>query len=74
MNNLTRTVPLEWIEAVAALRLPPGVDRRCQELMDRNNEGNLSAEERQELEDLVEFSERLGLVRAQALHLLGRQV
>jgi len=40
--------------------------------MDRNNEGRLTGEEREDLEYLVELSEELSLVRAEALHLLGR--
>jgi hypothetical protein len=65
--------PLEMVEAVASLRFPPRADRRLQRLMDRNNECLLSPEEKEELEALVELSESLSLVRAQALHLLGRQ-
>ena len=41
--------------------------------MDRNNEGMLTEAERSDLESLVELSERLSLVRAEALHLLGRR-
>jgi hypothetical protein len=40
--------------------------------MDRNTEGALTPEERQDLEVLVELSETHSLVRAQALRLLGR--
>jgi hypothetical protein len=65
--------PVEMMEAVAALRLPAKADRRLQELMDRNNESSLSADEKAQLEALVELSERLSLVRAQALQLLGRK-
>ncbi len=54
------------------LRLPPRADERLQPMMDRNNEGLLTASERADLESLVELSERLSLVRAEALHLLGR--
>jgi hypothetical protein len=61
------------VEAVASLRFPPRADRRLQQLMDRNTEGLLSPEEKEELESWVELSESLSLVRAQALHLLGRQ-
>jgi hypothetical protein len=64
--------PLEMVEAVAALRLPPRNDRRLQALMDRNTDGALSVEEREELETLVELSETIALVHAQALHVLGR--
>ena len=57
---------------VGDLRLPTKADERLQQLMDRNNEGALSAAERGELEALAELSERLSLVRAEALQLLGR--
>jgi hypothetical protein len=65
--------PRELVEAVAALHLPPKADRRLQQLMDRNNNGCLSAEERDELEALVELSETIAPVRARALHVLGRK-
>ena len=65
--------PVDLIEAVADLRFPEATDRLLQQLMDRNNEGTLTPEERQKLEALVELSECLSLVRAQALHLLGRK-
>jgi hypothetical protein len=67
------SAPLEMIETVAELRLPPKVDRRLQQLMDRNNEGALSPIEREDLEVFVELSETISLVRAQALQLLGRK-
>jgi hypothetical protein len=65
--------PVEMVEAVAALRLPPRGDRRLQFLMGLNSDGNLTPEQKEELENLVELSETISLVRAQALHLLGRQ-
>jgi hypothetical protein len=64
--------PVEMLEAVASLRFPPKADRRLQRLMDRNTEGLLSPEEMEELETLVELSESLSVVRARALHVLGR--
>ena len=70
----TIEAPQEWVETVGDLRLPPRADRKLQTLMDRNNEGLLTEAEREELESLVELSERLALVRAEALHLLGRKV
>jgi hypothetical protein len=69
----TITAPVEWVEAVGNLHLPAKADHRLQELMDRNNEGVLLESERGELEALVELSERLSLVRAEALHILGKQ-
>jgi hypothetical protein len=65
--------PRGMVEAVADLRLPPWSDRRLQTLMDRNTNGALTPEEREELEALVELSETIALVRAPALRLLGRQ-
>jgi len=40
--------------------------------MDRNNEGLLTDSEREELEALAELSEKLSLVRAEALQILGK--
>lgn len=71
--STTIDAPLEWVESVGSLRLPPKADQRLQELMDRNNEGLLTDTERADLESLVELSERLSLVRAEANHLLGRK-
>lgn len=65
--------PVDWVESVSRLRLPAKTDLRLQELMDRNNEGRLTEPERAELESLVEMSEAISLVRAEALHLLGRK-
>ena len=65
--------PTEWIESIGQLRLPNKTDQHLQQLMDRNNEGQLSPAEREELDALVELSERISLVRAEALHLLKKQ-
>ena len=67
------SAPLEWVESVSGLRLPPRANVRLQHLMDRNTEGLLTDAERAELETLVELSEQLSLVRATALQLLGRK-
>ena len=62
--------PREVVEAVAALRVPPRTDRKLQELMDRNNDGQLSGDELEDLESLVELSESIGIVRAKAIKIL----
>jgi hypothetical protein len=67
------TAPVDWVESVGNLRLPSKADHRLQNLMDRNNEGLLSDQEREELEALAELSERLSLVRAEALDILGKR-
>ena len=71
--STTIDAPVEWVETVGKLRLPSKTDRRMQQLMDRNNEGKLTAAEREELESLVELRESLSLVRAESLVLLGRK-
>lgn len=64
--------PVDIIESVAELRLPDRSDRRLQWLMDQNTEGLLTPSETEELESLAALSETLSLVRAKALHYLGR--
>jgi hypothetical protein len=64
--------PVDMVEAVAALRLPPRADRLLQELMDRNTNCALTPDEREELATLAELSETIALLRARALHVLGR--
>ena len=59
--------PVDWVGSVSELKMSAWTDRRVQDLMDRNNEGCLTAEERAELESLVELSEALSLVRARRL-------
>jgi hypothetical protein len=65
--------PVEMVEAVAAVRLPPSGDRRLRFLMDGNTNGILTPDQKDELGALVELSESIALLRAQALRLLGRQ-
>jgi hypothetical protein len=60
------------VETVAGMRFPAKTDARLQSLMNRNTNGQLSPDEREELEALAELSETIALVRAQALKLLGR--
>lgn len=68
----TIPAPVSWIETVSQLGLSPLSNSRLRELMDRNNEGQLTADERAELQQLVEMSECLSLVKAEAWRLLGR--
>ena len=67
------TVPRDLVEAFAALRLPLRMDARLQTLMDRNTNGELSPEEREELAALVEWTEDIALLKARALTALGER-
>ncbi len=69
----TIPAPPDWVDAVSQLKFPERTNRRMQSLMDRNNDGQLTESEREELASLVEMSESLSPVRAEALRLLGRK-
>jgi hypothetical protein len=71
--NSTIAAPIDWVEAVGNLRFPSKADHRLRELMDRNTEGRLRESEKEELEALVELSEQMSLVRAEALQILGKR-
>ncbi|HEX3988810.1 MAG TPA: hypothetical protein VHZ30_05215 [Verrucomicrobiae bacterium] len=68
----TIAAPVDWVEAIGNLHFPSKTDHHLQQLMDRNNEGLLQESEKEELEALVELSERLSLVRGEALQILGK--
>lgn len=56
-------VPRDWRK----FRLPPALDQRLQELLDRQDQdGKLSRTERGEAEALVELSEMLSLMKLRA--------
>jgi hypothetical protein len=63
-------VPLKLVQSVAALRFPEALNHRLQSLMNKNNNVPLTNEEKEILEYLVELSETLSLLRAQAIRLL----
>ena len=57
-------IELDVPEDLKRFRLPRGVDRRLQHLLDRQSEGEkLSAAERKEAEGLVSVAELLSLLR-----------
>ena len=55
-------------------RLPQHKQTRLDVLLDKNNDGHLTRQERDELEELVKEAEELSLVNAQqfASHQLGK--
>ena len=60
-------IELEIPEDLKQFRLPKGVNRRLQELLDKQSqEGKLSRAERQEAEGLVDLAEMLTLLRLRA--------
>lgn len=60
----------ELLEKVAGFSLPADVNLRLQFLMDQNNNGALSPEDREELAALAEMNETISLLRTKALRQL----
>ncbi len=61
------SIELELPDDLARFHLPPGVDARLSDLLDRQDRGKtLSAEERREAEGLVNLAETLSLLRLRA--------
>lgn len=60
-------IELEMPDDLARFRLPPGVNARLSDLLDRQDRGQaLSVEERQEAEGLVNLADTLSLLRLRA--------
>ncbi len=69
----TVAIELEVPDDMARFRLPPGVNARLQELLDRQDAGTpLTPAERREAEGLVNLAELLSLLRLRAER-LGKQ-
>lgn len=61
---------MQPFESINHLTLPPQVECRLRELMQRQSDGKLNASERQELDLLVKAQELLAAIRAKARTLL----
>ena len=67
--SMPKTPPLEMpaLSNLGRLRFPPGVQRRFNELLERQNKGpKLTARERREAEGLVEMAEWISLLKLRA--------
>jgi hypothetical protein len=61
---MAAAIEIEVPDDLSTLRLPDGVQRRLQQLLDKQDAGTpLSPEERSEAEGLVDLSELLSLLR-----------
>jgi hypothetical protein len=66
-------IELELPDDLALFKLPPGVNARLQELLDRQDRGKrLSQAERREAEGLVDLAELLTLLRLRGERLASR--
>jgi hypothetical protein len=66
------TFEIEMPDGWQAFRLPAGVNRRLQELLDKQDQGGaLTVAEREEAQGLVDLAEWLSLLRLRAERLSG---
>jgi len=69
---MSQAIEIEVPDGILALELPPGVDHRLQNLLDKQDEGlGLSEEERAEAEGLVKLAESLSLLKQRAKRIGG---
>jgi hypothetical protein len=54
------------LEQIAAYRLPPELQAHAHSLLDKNRAGNLTSEERAEMEEFRQLDHLLTLVKAKA--------
>jgi len=69
-----QVVEIEIPVALSQFKLPPGVNQRLQQLLDRQDAGEmLNDSERREAEGLVELAEFLSLLRLRSNRVLREQ-
>ncbi|GEM_PF-6099611 len=63
----------ELLKELAEFKFPRATQRRLTRLLDLNNDGELSSEQRHELRALAELSEQIAILKGQAMLVLGRK-
>jgi hypothetical protein len=70
MEPVVRTLTPEVAKAIVALRADPALQARMDELAEKCNEGQLSADEREEYETSIRFGSFIALIQAKARRML----
>ena len=70
VEPIVRTLTPEVARALVQLRADPELQGRMDELAEKCNEGQLTAEEREEYETSVRFANYLAIIQAKARRLL----
>jgi hypothetical protein len=73
LEPIERAMPVGFAEELAAMRAGPEVQARIQELANKCNEGELTADERGEYEAYVDAIDVISLLQAKARAVLARQ-
>lgn len=66
---VSRMTPAE----ILAFKLSESEQERVEELLERNNEGDLTPEERRELQQVVEIERVMALLKAKAAYTISQQ-
>jgi hypothetical protein len=74
LRPLTAGLRKELLDAIAALEATAEEDSRFHDLAERNAEGDLTPEERRELEAIVSANTLLSTLRLEARDVLARRV
>ncbi len=74
VRPILRTVLLDRAEAVLDFRPDPALQDRIEELAAKSTEGELTAEERAELEGYVRANKFIAILQRQARRILGRKI
>ncbi len=59
-------------EQILAFKVSDAMQRRADELLDKNNEGELTSEEAAELQQMLQFERMVSLLKAHAAGSLGQ--
>ena len=73
VEPVVRTLTPEVAKAIVELRADPALQARMDELAEKSNEGQLSADEREEYETSIRFGNFLAILQAKARLLLKRR-
>ena len=73
LEPVGRMMPVEFARGLAALRATPEVQARIDELADKCNEGQLTAEERAEYDAYIDAIDVISILQAKARGVLARQ-
>jgi hypothetical protein len=73
VEPVVRTFTPEVVQALIRLRADPQLEARMDELAQKCNEGQLTAEEREEYETSIRFANYLAILQAKARKLLKQR-
>ena len=73
VEPVVRTLTPEVAKALVALRADPELQARMDELAEKCNEGQLTADEREEYETSIRFGNFIAIIQAKARRLLKRR-